>query len=155
MFEMAPNEIEEFLSTPRHAVVGTNRPDGAPQLSPVWFLHEGGLLYVGTERGSAKHRNLMRDDRISLCIVAGHPDARAVIVHGRAEILEADSPGVEEIRWRLIRLYKGSDEEARRHREMQGDVDSVMLRITAERIISHDFNNRLEVLEEAERDTAG
>jgi hypothetical protein len=35
---------------------------------------------------------------------------------------------------------------------MRGDVDSVMLRITAERIISHDFNNRLE---EAERDPAG
>ena len=140
MFEMTSAEIEAFLKAPRYAVVGTNRMDGAPQLSPVWFLYEGGLLFVGIERGSAKYHNLVRDSRISLCIHAGHPDPRAVMVYGHAEILEVDSPGMEDIRWRVTRLYKGSDEEARRYRESRPDVDSVILRITPEKIMSHDFN---------------
>lgn len=140
MFEMTSAEIEAFLKEPRYAVVGTNRVDGAPQLSPVWFIYEGGLLFVGIEKASAKYRNLVRDGRISLCIHAGHPDPRTVMVYGRAEILEVDNPGVEDIRWRLTRLYKGPDEEARRYRESRQGADSVILRVTPVKLISHDLN---------------
>lgn len=35
---MSPTEIEAFLRAPRHAMIGVNRPDGPPHLSPIQLI---------------------------------------------------------------------------------------------------------------------
>ena len=80
--EMSQAQIEEFLHAPRFAIVGTNRVNGAPQLTPVWYLYENGRIYVSMSVDSAKYRNLRRDSRIGICISGSHPDARAVMIYG-------------------------------------------------------------------------
>lgn len=138
---MTQRQVEEFLEAPRHAIVGTNRRDGPPQLSPVWYLYEEGRIYIGVLVATAKYRNLRRDPRISLCVDGGHPDARAVMIHGSAELIEAESPWREEILWRINRRYHDSDEETHRYQEMSRDRGPRgLIVVTPEKIISQDFN---------------
>ncbi len=138
---MTEAQIEEFLAAPRHAVVGTNRRDGPPQLSPVWYLYEDGRVYIGVLVASAKYRNLQRDPRVSLCVDGGHPDARAVMIYGSAELIEADSPWREQMQWRINRRYFDSDEDARRFGEEAREWGRLaLIAVTPERTISQDFN---------------
>ncbi len=138
---MTQAQIDEFLGVPRHAIVGTNRLDGPPQLSPVWYLYEAGRIYISVLVASAKYRNLRRDPRISLCVDGGHPDARAVMITGRAELIEADSPWRDEMHWRITRRYYETDEDARRFREEARDWGpTALIVVTPEKTLSQDFN---------------
>ncbi len=138
---MTPAGIEEFLQASRHAIAGTNRRDGPPQLSPVWYLYEEGRFYISVQVASAKYRNLQRDPRIGLCIDGGHPDARAVMIYGSAELIVADSPWRDDIHWRITRRYYDSDEAARRFREEARDWGpTALIVVTPQKTISQDFN---------------
>jgi hypothetical protein len=44
----------QFLVVDRHAVLATNGSDGIPQLTPAWFLHENGVLYVSAQADTIK-----------------------------------------------------------------------------------------------------
>lgn len=140
MTAMTPSQIEAFLKAARHAIVGTNRADGPPQLSPVWYLYENGQIYISVGANTAKHRNLQRDPRISICVDGCHPDARAVMIYGTAELVDGENPLKTEMRWRIIRQYHESEQEARRYAEEVRDLPSVLVIVDPERIISQDFN---------------
>ncbi|MBN1875344.1 MAG: PPOX class F420-dependent oxidoreductase [Anaerolineae bacterium] len=137
---MTQPEIEAFLHAPHHAIVGTNRRDGAPHLSPVWYLYEEGRLYIIIAANTAKYRNLQRDPRICVCIDGGHPDYRTVTLYGTA-MLQADTPKVTEIRWRIIRRYYENEADARRYADSTRDQPHVLVTIIPEKIISQDFNS--------------
>lgn len=137
---MTQTQIEVFLQAPRHAVVGTNPVDGPPQLSPVWYVYDEGLLYISIGVGTAKHRNLQRDPRISVCVDGCYPDYRTVIIYGTAELVESDNPLQEKMRWRIIRHYHEDEEEARRYVESTRDEQSVLIVVTPQKIIGQDFN---------------
>ena len=140
MPSMTPAQIEAFLRAPRNAIVGTNRTAGAPQLSPVWYIYEDDCLYISIGAGTAKHRNLQRDPRISICVDGCHPDARAVMMYGTAEMIEGDDPLRQEMRWRIIRHYHETEEAARRYFEQVRDLPSALVIVKPEKIISQDFN---------------
>jgi PPOX class probable F420-dependent enzyme len=137
---MTPAQLEAYLTHPWHAIVGTNPSDGPPQLSPVWFVYEDGCIYIGMRAGCAKHRNLQRDPRISVCIDAGHPDARAVIIYGTAELIGDDNPLRNRMRWRIIRKYHETEEAARNYADEVWELPSVIVIVAPQRIISQDFN---------------
>jgi hypothetical protein len=42
---MISEEMQTLLSKPNNAIVGVNRADGGPQLTPVWFEWDGTSLY--------------------------------------------------------------------------------------------------------------
>ena len=63
---MSQAQIEAFLQAPRFATAGTNRVNGPPQLTPVWYLYEDGKIYITMFAKSAKYRNLRRDPRIGV-----------------------------------------------------------------------------------------
>lgn len=137
---MTPAEIETFLKAPRHAVVGTNPVDGPPQLSPVWYVYEGGRLYISVGVDTAKHRNLRRDSRVSVCIDGCYPDFRTVMIYGTAELIDSGTPLHEDMRWRIIRQYHESEAEARRYAESTREERSVLIVVTPHKIISQDFS---------------
>ncbi len=138
--EMSATEIDDFLSAPRYAVVGTNRR-GPPQLTPVWYLWDEGTFYMSIFVDSAKYRNLARDPRLGLCISGDNPDARAVMIYGFARIITGSNARTEDIRWRLVRRYFDDDAEARRWlAELPDGARSALVAVTPERVVSHDFN---------------
>lgn len=137
---MTQEQIEAFLREPHHAVVGTNRVDGPPQLSPVWYLYEDGRFYFTTWKGAAKYRNLARDPRISLCIDGGAGDYRSVIVYGVATPVDPSDPLLDAMRWRITRRYYDTDEDARRYLESEPPLDTVLFVVTPAKVISQDYS---------------
>lgn len=139
---MSQAEIDQFLQAPRFAIVGTNRVNGPPQLTPVWYLYEGGRVYVSMYVNSAKYRNLRRDPRISICIAGDNPDARAVMFYGTVELfLERSASWVDEIGWRLVRRYCDSDEEARAFMDSgEAGGEGALAVVSPEKVIAEDYN---------------
>jgi len=139
--DMSQDEIEEFLRVPRFAIVGTNRVNGPPQLTPVWYLYENRQIHVSMFVNSAKYRNLRRDPRISVCIAGDNPDARAVMFYGTVELALEGSTRVDEILWRLVRRYYDSDEEAQSFMDSSAaEGESALAVVTPEKVIAQDFN---------------
>ena len=140
--EMNQVEIEEFVIAPRFGVVGTNRVNGPPQLTPVWYLYENQKIYISMFVESAKYKNLHRDPRASICITGDSPDARGVIFSGPVELfLSGSEPWVGDIIWRLVRRYYESDEEAKMYLESESNsVESALAVLAPKRIIAQDYN---------------
>jgi PPOX class probable F420-dependent enzyme len=61
----------EFLRTHHRAVLATRRGDGSPQLSPVSVgVDADGRVVMSTRETAIKTRNVRRDPRVHLCVVA-------------------------------------------------------------------------------------
>jgi PPOX class probable F420-dependent enzyme len=139
---MTDEAIADFLTQPnRHAIVGTNRRDGAPQLSPVWYVFENGTMFISIPEGSVKHRNLLRDPRVSVCVDGGRQDVRAVMLYGTVVIKHGDEPVTQEMEWRIIRAYYPAEDAAHQYYESVKDTPSVLLILTPERVVSQDYND--------------
>ena len=139
---MSDLEIDAFLGGVRQAVVGTNRRDGPPQMSPVWYLwHERKLIFV-TSPGAAKYRNLQRDSRMSVCVHTEHPDSRTVMMYGSAGLLPLDSVDAPDIAWRVLRRYFDSDDATRQYMDSTGwESNLAVVIFEPERIIAQDWND--------------
>jgi PPOX class probable F420-dependent enzyme len=83
------NDALDFVRTQHHAVLGTLKGDGTPQLSPVTLgVDDDGHLIISTRQTAYKVKNIRRDPRVWLC---GFPDAffgQWVQIDGTAEIVE-------------------------------------------------------------------
>ncbi len=115
--------------------------NGAPQLTPVWYLYENGRIYVSMSVNSAKYRNLRRDPRIGICIPGVHPDARAVMIYGTVDLIPEDTALYDDIDWRLTRRYHDSDEEAQAYIDsLPTEEESALAVVTPDKVIAEDYN---------------
>jgi len=138
---MRPDRIDAFLAETRHAIAGVIRSDGAPQLSPVWFVYEDGKLCFSIQVAGAKYRQLERDPRVCVCVDAGHPDTRAVTIHGTAALHRERSGWAERVHWKILRRYHEPEAEARAfHASMESDGPSALVVVTPHRIVGRAYN---------------
>jgi PPOX class probable F420-dependent enzyme len=78
----------EFIRNHHHAVIATRRRDGSPQLSPVaCAVDDSGTVVVSTRETAAKTKNLRRDPRASLCVLADGFFGEFVQVEGSVTIV--------------------------------------------------------------------
>jgi PPOX class probable F420-dependent enzyme len=96
--------VRAFLSEPRFAVTSTIAADGMPHQTVTWFAVDGDALVLNIPSGSAKHRHLQCDPRVSVCIEDGY---RFVTISGVATF--DDDPTSAKAAYDLLgRRYQGT-----------------------------------------------
>jgi PPOX class probable F420-dependent enzyme len=62
-------ETRRLLDGPNYAVLATVNSDGSPQTSAMWVGRDGDDLLMSTVEGRLKHRNMVRDPRVSATVI--------------------------------------------------------------------------------------
>lgn len=111
---MGAEEIVRFLAEPRAACLATNRADGFPHLSPVWFVYEDGVACFKLAQSRIHLANLRRDPRAALMVeqddrprLGWSAAVRGVVLRGPVEFID-DQDTVAMYADRIDRRYLGS-----------------------------------------------
>jgi PPOX class probable F420-dependent enzyme len=110
------------------AHLGTAMPNGAPQVTPVWFDYDGKFFRVNSAKGRVKDRNMRRNPAVALSIVDPGNPYRYVSVRGR--VVEITELGGDAHIDKLAKKYLGRDRYPDRR---PGEV-RVIYKIAPERI---------------------
>jgi PPOX class probable F420-dependent enzyme len=76
-------EVRALVEGRTFAYLATTRPDGAPDVVPVWLTTVGDQIGFFTQTTSSKAKNLERDSRVALAIADERNPYRAAHVRGR------------------------------------------------------------------------
>ena len=76
-----------LLDGRNYAVLATVTPDGSPQTSVMWIGRDGGDLLFSTVEGRVKHRNMVRDPRVSVTVIDAADPENYVELRGRVAII--------------------------------------------------------------------
>jgi PPOX class probable F420-dependent enzyme len=129
--------IIEFLGEPRNAIVATIRPNGMPQLSPVWFLWQTDRFVLSVGVATAKAANISRDPRISLCI-DDEPVGRYLAASGR--VIEVGDADRRDQALALIAKYKPADEVLPHWEYLEREEPQRIFTFDPERVIWQDYS---------------
>src|ERR1700678_1698430 len=69
-----------------YAVLATVNPDGSPQTSVIWVGRDGGDLLFSTVQGRVKHRNMLRDPRVSVTVIDSADPENYVELRGQVSM---------------------------------------------------------------------
>lgn len=75
-----------LLDGRNYAVLGTVNPDGSPQTSAMWVGRDGSDLLFSTVAGRVKHRNMLRDPRVSVTVLDSADPENYVELRGRVSM---------------------------------------------------------------------
>ncbi len=88
MPRLKPTERDQFLAEPGIMMtIATVDSDGAPLVTPIWFVHEEGRIWFTPRQHSEWLKHLRNDSRVALCIDEQVMPYRKVVVRGRADIV--------------------------------------------------------------------
>jgi len=124
-----PENFKDLLESGKKAFahVGTVMPDGSPQVTPMWFDVEDGLIRVNSARGRVKDRNMRRTPAVALSIM--DPDNAYRYLGIRGQVVEVTEQGAEAHIDALAKKYIGKD----RYPWRQAGEVRVMYKIRPER----------------------
>jgi PPOX class probable F420-dependent enzyme len=95
-----------LLDGRNYAVLATVNRDGSPQTSVVWVGRDGDDLLFSTLEGRVKHRNMLRDPRVSVTIIDSADPENYVELRGRVTMAPDAGRRVDtELSWK----YDGRD----------------------------------------------
>lgn len=131
--------LQEFLAGRHIATIGTENEDGSIHMTAVWYVFEGGSLYVATASKTRKARNILARPHASLMIDARKPaKERGVTATGTAELIRGAQS--EEINQRIHRRYLSGDALSDPHvGPVFAGFDDVTIRLTPASWISWDM----------------
>jgi PPOX class probable F420-dependent enzyme len=73
-----------------YAVLATLNPDGSPQTSVIWVGRDADGVLFTTVEGRVKHRNMVRDPRVSITVIDSADPEYYVELRGRVESIRPD-----------------------------------------------------------------
>jgi PPOX class probable F420-dependent enzyme len=76
----------KLLDGRNYAVLATVNPDGSPQTSAMWVGRDGHDLLFSTVEGRVKHRNMLRDPRVSVTVLDSADPESYVELRGRVSM---------------------------------------------------------------------
>lgn len=99
---MSGELLERFLRVRQYIVVATTRRNGTPHAALSSFALADGKVWLPTEAGTARIRNLQRNPHISLVLTEGDDEEHAaVLIDGPITLVpDADAPATARAAWR-------------------------------------------------------
>lgn len=136
---MTTDELDEFLAAQKMCRLGSVGADGAPHVSPLWFVWDGSAMWLHSVVKSQRWTNLMRDSRVSVAVDAGEGyfELQGAELIGRVEIVgevprtEGPSPDTAEPERLWADKYTGGT--------FLSDGKHGWLRMVPDKIVSWDF----------------
>jgi len=130
---MSNDEIKTFLARPIIARIATVRANGSPQLAPMWFLYEDGVMYMSTRTYAAKVKHIQKNPRVAVVVdeMVAPLKNKVVTIEGTAEIL---TTGVKEVTTKIYHKYAGVDGSATPQAQQSINTPRVILKITPKKI---------------------
>ncbi len=127
-----PETFRDLLEA-QVATFATVGPDGRPQLSAVWFLHDDGELKVSLHATRQKTKNLRHNPAVNLFILDPQNPMRYLEIRGDADL--EDDPDYA-FAARVGAKYGGAD-----LRQLDGDDQRrVVVTIRPTRVVAIDLN---------------
>lgn len=137
---MSPDELDVFLAEERMCRLGSLGADGAPHVSPLWFVWDRSTIWLNSVVKSQRWANLVRDPRVSVAIDGGE---------GYFELRGAELIGRIEVVGEVPRLPGGVDHSVAEAERLFGakytggdfvpDGHHAWLRMVPDKIVSWDF----------------
>jgi PPOX class probable F420-dependent enzyme len=144
---MSDAEVARFLAEPRVACLATNRADGFPHLSPIWFVFDDGVAFFALAQSRIHLANLRRDRRAALMVeqderpeLGWHAAVRGVVLRGRVELID-DERGVAEYGDRIDRRYLSSSLDDPSFAEVTEPERYTLVRLAPSARVSWDFRH--------------
>jgi PPOX class probable F420-dependent enzyme len=95
-----------LLDGRNYAVLATVNPDGSPQTSVMWVGRDGSDVLFSTVEGRVKHRNMLRDPRVSVTVIDSSDPENYVELRGRVSMTPDAGRRLDtQLSWK----YDGSD----------------------------------------------
>ncbi|HTU76061.1 MAG TPA: PPOX class F420-dependent oxidoreductase [Trebonia sp.] len=89
-----------------YAVLATVNPDGSPHTSVMWIGRDGDDLLMSTVEGRRKHRNMVRDPRVSVTVIDSADPESYVELRGLVSMTPDEGRRVDTV---LSWKYDGKD----------------------------------------------
>jgi PPOX class probable F420-dependent enzyme len=84
-FELSAAAVA-LLDGRNYGVLATVNPDGSPQTSVMWVGRDGADVLFSTVEGRRKHRNMVRDPRVSVSVIDSADAENYVELRGRVSM---------------------------------------------------------------------
>ena len=101
-----PDSARDLLERPLLASLGTTRPDGAPQVNPMWFVWDGEHIWFTHTNKRQKYKNIESEPRVSISIFDAEQPYRYIEVRGVVDHIDADPEA--KLYQRLSERYQGT-----------------------------------------------
>ncbi|BCK56948.1 PPOX class F420-dependent oxidoreductase [Nocardia wallacei] len=86
-------KARDLLERPLFASLATTRPDGAPQVNPMWFVWDGEFLWFTHTTSRQKFRNVAHEPRVSISIYDPADPYHYIEVRGVVDRIDDDPDG--------------------------------------------------------------
>jgi hypothetical protein len=129
-------ELDAFLAGQRTCRVATTSP-GGPHLTPLWYVWDGGALWLTSLVNSQRWTDIERDPAVAVLIDAGeeYGELRGVELRGTVEVVgEVPRTGAPH-----ADLAEPERRFAAKYGAMHHDGRHAWLRLTPDKITSWDF----------------
>lgn len=123
-----PQEVSKLFQEANFGHLATILPDGTPQVTIVWVDYDGKHVIVNTAEGRVKVKNVRRDPRVAISIVAQDNPFATASVRGR--VVEITRDGADAHIDKQAKKYLGQDKYPFR----QPDEVRILLKIEPVRV---------------------
>lgn len=151
MTAMSKEEIEKFLMQGTFTgKLATTKKDGSSHVVPIWFVFDSNNndgrvsetekegyddIIFTTSSGSAKARNIQRENRVSICVDDQTPPFSYVLIYGTARIQHCEQTELFRFATKIAQRYVGK-EVAELYGKRNSAEGEVLVRIKPIKVIA-------------------
>ena len=123
-----PDQYKDLLEKKAFAHLGTLMKDGSPQVTPIWFDHDGTHIRINSAKGRWKDKNMRNRPQVALSIL--DPDNPYRYMQIRGKVVDVTETGADAHIDSLAKKYLDQDKYPFR----QPGEERVIYKITVDRV---------------------